>query len=83
MREEEEVWDELAVDAALPDQPHGAVPVRETAEEEEEEEMEVEGWDEDKEPKKAGRDTVEVILQNLSVVLSLPAQLPRVELGLC
>ena len=63
MREEEEVWDEQAVDAALPDQPHGAVPVREAAGEEEEE-MEVEGWDEDGGAKKAGRDTVEVNLWN-------------------
>ena len=61
MREEEQVWDEQAIDAALPDQPHGAVPVREEGEEEEGE-MEVEGWEEDGEQKKTGRDTVEVIL---------------------
>ena len=54
------MWDEQAVDTALPDQPHGAVPVREP-DGEEEEEMEVEGWDDDGGPKKAGRDTVEVI----------------------
>lgn len=62
--EEEEVWDELAIDAALPDQPHGAVPMKEEegGKGEDEKEMEVEGWDKDGEQKKAGRDKMEVIL---------------------